>query len=547
MFKGSKNNLLKSNIFSLKALTKMIPTIILVLVMGISIGYSALSSTMNLSSTVAKVRVKKDVRITNVSKSSTIQTPTLNNNGSVNYLEYSVENIKSSISLPNNNSAVAFNVEITNIGNVDVGILKIDGLPNNLDYDFEEYTEKDKICDNNVCKNGITKEIRVIIKYKDSSYYDSNNKDFIINIVFDFEPFYNVTYTKITGNYPTEVLGGDTLNIDFGNNVATVTKVRMNNVVLSKGIDYTYVNKVLNVPNVTGNINIAQEEFTLIAGSSFNARIKRLANNNENLSYGSNDTTIKTIGFYTEGKLPEGYTLQQLQALRSTNVTASGNTITAYYDENGNIFIYSEGLIRTNTSLSHTFAYLKSLTTINNLASLNTSNTTTMNSMFYASSSLTSLDLSSFDTSSVTDMYAMFTSCTNLSNINLSSFNTSNVTTMESMFFICTSLTSLNLSNFNTSSVTNMTRMFARSTALTSLNLSNFTFESATTTEKMFHEDNLLTYIDLSKGDISGVTTYSYMFNKVPTSATIKLKDTASNRTFMSTNFPSYSPTYINN
>lgn len=176
-----------------------------------------------------------------------------NNGGTTTYLDYNVRNIQAGIKLPNTNSSVTFNVQVTNIGSTEVGIKEITGLPDNLDYKILNYNLKDKICDeDNVCKLGIQKEIQVQIKYKEG-YYDSSNTLYNVVANFNFQPFYSVTYTDIEGEgYPTEILGGETLTVDFGDSSPNI-KVKINNI---ETTNYTYENGVLTLPNVSGNVEI---------------------------------------------------------------------------------------------------------------------------------------------------------------------------------------------------------------------------------------------------------------------------------------------------
>ena len=110
---------------------------------------------------------------------------------------------------------------------------------------------------------------------------------------------------------------------------------------------------------------------------------------------------------------------------------------------------------------------------------------------------------------------------------------------MYQMFRLCKSLEQLDLRSFTTPLVENMSYMFTDSNNLTNINLSGFVADKVTTTEIMLSGCVKLTTIDLRNFELSGITTYTNMFKNVPT-ATIYLKDTQTNRDFMSTNFSSY-------
>ena len=637
-FRRKKFNISINKIFNKKSL----PILILVSVLVLSIGYSAYSSTINITGIVGEVRAVKDVRITGVSETNNKTLEGHSNSGSVFDLEYGINDIKARVIIDGPNAMQVLAITVTNFGNEEVGILSVNGLPSELNYEFIDYNEKEKICDvNDACTNGITKEIYLAI-YGNAGMYN-------IDIEIEFEPFFDITYTGINGNYPNSILGGDTLEIDFGNNPPGSLIITMGQTQLTKNIDYAYVNGVLTLPNVTDNINIGQLVYTL--KPNFSDLISTLSGNT---SYASN-RTIKTIRFYSNGNLPEGYTLEQLELLGkngnsggSVDVSNSGNKkIMAYHDGDGNIYIYSEGQIAMIGSAADMFMYYYNLTLIDltdvdttsvtsmsrmfyncqslrnvYISGINTSNVSNMNSMFrncyslsyidsldidvhnvvdfgamFQNTSLTNLDLSHFNTSSAKSMSLMFRDCSSLTSLDLSSFTTSSVTNMSYMFSGCSSLTSLDLSSFTTSSVTNMSSMFSRCSSLTSLDLSGFTVplvqnmsymfsdcsgltsldlssfttSSVTDMSYMFYECSKLTSIDLSNLDTSQVTNVSYLFEdsrllssidlrsaeldsvtnasrmlvRVPTSVRIYLKDTQANRNFMSTNFASYTPTYI--
>ncbi len=253
--------------FFIKNKKKLIPYIMVLTILLLSVGYSAFSSNLSIRDLYAQVRLEKDIRITGVSVVPEAETQ--NNGGTTTHQEYNINNISAGITLPNANSSVTFNVQVTNIGSTEIGIKEITGLPDNLDYEILNYTLKDKICDeNNICKLGIQKEIQVQIKYKEG-YYDSNNTQYNIVANFNFQPFYTVTYTDIEGSgYPTEILGGDTLSIDFGDSAPENIKVKMSSV---ETTNYTYENGVLTLPNIGGNITIEKiipKLCTLLNGES---------------------------------------------------------------------------------------------------------------------------------------------------------------------------------------------------------------------------------------------------------------------------------------
>ncbi len=67
------------------------------------------------------------------------------NGGISDYEDFDINSVLSSITLPNSTSSVTYNVEIKNLGNVEMGILDITNLPSNLTYSISNYNLKDKL------------------------------------------------------------------------------------------------------------------------------------------------------------------------------------------------------------------------------------------------------------------------------------------------------------------------------------------------------------------------------------------------------------------
>ena len=228
--------------------TLIIP-IILCIVVFLTIGYSAFSTELGINEISAIVRVQKDVRIDGISLSS------VTGNATSQYEEYNVKNIFSSISLPNNNSSVTYDVVIHNLGNVEMGILDITDLPSNLKYSISNYNLKEPLCDDedsSQCKLGTTTTLHLKIEYNENGY-DENNTDYIFNLDFDFKRMFSITYTGFSGNtsgLPSKMIDGDTLAITFDNTSGIPSSVTVT------GASSSYTSPTLSLTNVTDNITI---------------------------------------------------------------------------------------------------------------------------------------------------------------------------------------------------------------------------------------------------------------------------------------------------
>ena len=174
---------------------KIIPFVWLVFVLFITLGYSAYSSNLLVTNIGAVVRPYADIRITNLSVAG------LENGATLTSSDYGINNISSDISLPNSDSTVSYDIVITNVGNVDMGIRDITLSSDSLTYTFDGYTMGSTLCDdgnNSLCNCGSVTTIHLTIGYADGEY-DSSNTNF--SLLVDFE-FYEITYVaRIGSNY----------------------------------------------------------------------------------------------------------------------------------------------------------------------------------------------------------------------------------------------------------------------------------------------------------------------------------------------------------
>lgn len=222
--------------------------IVLFIIMFLTVGYSAFTTKVQIGDIAANIRIKADIRITDISIDS------FKSNAISNYEDYNISNITSGIYLPNADSEITYKITVTNLENADMGILSITGLPSNLEYSLTNYNLKDKICDeNNKCNLGIKKEMLLTIKYKDNGFDDSNT-NYDIKLDFDFRPFHTITYSGYddTSSYPKEVLEGNILEVNFGSEYAKYTEAYVNNI---QTIDYINDNGIIKLENVIGNVS----------------------------------------------------------------------------------------------------------------------------------------------------------------------------------------------------------------------------------------------------------------------------------------------------
>lgn len=205
-----------------------------------TIAYSAVYSTMNVTG-IAYARVVKDVRITDFKIND------LSFSATTSYEEFSSNTISSKFNLIEPASSMIFDVEVTNYGSSDVGILNLIGtLPEGLSYEIINYNLEDKICDDTgKCNQMAVKTFQI--------KFTGTPGEYEITQELDFRTYHKVTYTGITNNnYPTKVIDGGNLNITFTENLKKVT-------ILSDGTEIAQYDQIssgqtITIENVSSDI-----------------------------------------------------------------------------------------------------------------------------------------------------------------------------------------------------------------------------------------------------------------------------------------------------
>ena len=211
-----------------------------------TVAYSAINSTMTIKGD-AFARAIKDIRVTNFKLNSSSV------NATSYYEEFGVDTISTKFYLENSSSSIVFDVEVTNYGSLDVGILQLIGtIPTGLSYEIINYNLKDKICDDTgKCNQMAVKTFQI--------KFTGTPGEYELTQELDFRTYHKVTYTDITNNnYPTEVIDGGNLNITFTENLEKVT-------ILSDGTEighYDQINsgQTITIENVSRDIEIKKNK-----------------------------------------------------------------------------------------------------------------------------------------------------------------------------------------------------------------------------------------------------------------------------------------------
>lgn len=215
-----------------------------------TIVYSAFSSTMNITG-IAKSRVEADVRITNFSLYEV-------SNSTTAYEEFSKNTVSSQVSFNESDSYVVYKIETTNYGAEEVGIHNISGFPENTPYQIIDYNLKDKICDReNKCTNYATKVFYI--------KFTGSNTDIEFTLNFDFRVYHTITYKNFTNTYPSEIMDGDSIEIDMSEEKPNFVHIQA-----EKNVNYLYQNNILKINEITQDIIVESIENAIYEYSQVN-------------------------------------------------------------------------------------------------------------------------------------------------------------------------------------------------------------------------------------------------------------------------------------
>ncbi len=335
-------------------------------ILFLSVGFSAFQNDLAIEDISATVRIDKDVRVMKVSVDSV-------NEATSYHEDYNVSNISGSIGLTNSNSYVIYDVEVYNLGNVIMGISDASIDNENLKFEFLDYNLKDKICENNQCSLGVKKALKIKVSYKENAIINNENENFVLN--FKFGRIYNIDYVDIpNGNsLPKEVIEGDTLNLNVINNIDGDLFVFMNNKRLLINSEYQYVNEILTIQNISGDIRISLNKYICKRATVLHTEecTQTDATNNCSgagyTSEGSKGTSTITYGnLGTSGTLASGDALDcdvngdgtyDPSTERFYYVSDYYNTNTKSFEDDTAVLIYYSNVSAGNSSNTKNYAY----------------------------------------------------------------------------------------------------------------------------------------------------------------------------------------------
>ena len=221
--------------------------IILLVIIGLSVGFSVFQKQLLIDDMNMHVRLQEDVRVSNVSVSNTSDDVISNSE------EFNKTKLLGNVTFPVSNSYILYKLDLTNYGNVKSGLLNITNNTSGTSYQICDSAGsnctsdvKTPVCNGSNCTLGSTKEI-----YLKITSNTSGTKD--IDLDLDFEPYNDITYEffqENTSTFKNEMMSHDTYQITFTSKPETVE--------INGTLTYTY-NKnsgVLNITDIESDIEI---------------------------------------------------------------------------------------------------------------------------------------------------------------------------------------------------------------------------------------------------------------------------------------------------
>ena len=526
-------HLFKKNKYSLNNIKfgyfKIILPVVFIFVVCLTIGFSAFNVGLDVSFLANNVIVSRDIRVTGIALNNT------SSSGVSNWQEHGLKSISTNIDLPNANSTVSYEVEVTNVGNIEMGIASISGIPNNLEYEISGYTVKDELCDyqnQSTCKLGSVSKFIVTFSY-DTNGYDGLTTNHNIKLDFDFRRFYNINYFNLDDtNLPRKAIETDNINIQFNTPYPDRLQISGNS-----NNSYNANTGILSINNVDDDIDI-----TYIDKSYFAAY-----DGATNLFNNFDKTNITSFSRNTS------LTLEQVQAKVNNNQAfvvstsyddanyPSNHEIYAWVDNNHLYWWSLSNVVYFHPNTRNAFRAMSKITNIN-LTGTNTSMVKNFSNWFdtdillstitgrintsglelVTSPSYNFANDTSNDVSSGLSLAFMFNDCKVLTAIDLSEFDTHNAIDMKRMFGGCAKLTSIDVSGFDTSNVRSMYWMFRKTNSLTEIDVRNFNTANVENMYGMFVESDYIQKVYLGLNfNTSKVKKMSYMFYSMDRLTTI--------------------------
>ena len=268
--------------------------VVLLLTLGLTIGFSAFQNELFINDILLKVRLQRDVRVSEsvISKSS---------GAVINDQEYNKTKLLGNVTFDSTSSYVLYKVDLTNYGNVKSGLLDITGDTglnvSICDLNGSNCTNnlETPICNGSNCTLGATKEVYVKV-----SPTTSGTKN--IDLDLDIQPYVNITYDNIrenTSSFKAEVLETSTYQITLTSKPEEVEVIGDVTASYNKATGVLILSNIQSDLTIQGKYLINAIAETLYTGTNpdnyvrFNNSLFRIITK-ENIDDGYGNTELRT-------------------------------------------------------------------------------------------------------------------------------------------------------------------------------------------------------------------------------------------------------------
>lgn len=413
--------------------------------LSISIGFSALSTTLTINGSAGFTPVGM-IRITSITQNQLFNSSEVSKSFSPDAINVNINNEDSS-------SYATYNVNVTNLGQTNKYLKEV--IPEIFTNNEMSY-ELNNLSIDQVIHPKESIDFQITFKYK-SNINVATDLSLNTKIKFVFDDYKESQITAYFKPYDGEdgLFGFDKTQIKYFERNTSLTRDE----VLQK----TGVQVISNVSDDQYNSSLTI--YGWVENNTFYWWSEAL------IAYMHPNTTR---AFYKFGNLISvdlsGISTEKVENFAHYFDTCRNlKTIKGQIDTSGLKLIYNESFDYQNDKnndsssgygLTYMFNDCNNLESVD-LSEFDTTNASDMKRMFGGCRKIGSLDVSGFDTSNVRSMYWMFRQNYQLKELDLSGFDTSNVENMFGMFVDASSMITIKLGdNFNTSKVKNMTNMF---------------------------------------------------------------------------------------
>ena len=487
--------------------------ILVLLILGISIGYAFISSTLSITGIAGINKNTWDIHWNENSIEELANSVEANTSAHVSDEEKKIVSFDADLELPGD--FYGFTVDAKNYGTIDGQVKQVtlkfidpvtkeeiepENLPDYLTYTFT-HGDDTEILENETIDVGQSIKYKFKLEFNENATSIPDNDTPLPEPTIEIVPIQKAKTYTITFNPNGGVVEPTSKVINQGETIGNLPTP-------TKGVYpflgwYTEENGGIQITSSTiptGNVTYYAHWEESIAifdtGKNVNVKYKTLARDSV---YGENPWNIsdsRVENIYKSNSAPD------INSMTEDNIVSSEDSPTpiyAWYDSYNIYWWTSAENVYLNEDASYMFNRFTEVRSID--TSFDTRNTTNMNYLFAECQELRSIDLDEFNTAKVTSMNSMFLKNYQLTELDVSHLDTSHVTDISAMFYNCNRITLLDLSTFDTSKVSNMNSMVGGCSSLITLNMSNFNFSN-------YNPGSLM--MNLSSGGFSSLKTLKF-------------------------------------